>query len=535
MSPAQDGAHAPRGGGPPRPGRSRPPPLLLAFFGFAAAVLVATLLRIPAGRPLAGAVAADPRPTASVAGVLDGSWQAGMDAWFRQRYPLRNEAIRTYGQLKYSLLGKSANDTLVLVGGSIVEVAYIRASLNLDSVAPDPSLAERIDRYAAGVRAIQDGVEASGKRFLYLLSPSKDILFDGDLPARYALNDNTGVNPNNATLLVAAFQRLGVHFRDARDDVDAILRAGAFRPYSTTGTHWNYYAAAVTAQGLVADLDRIYGIRMPIPEILRVERTSRPAPVDTDVLALLNLWAGRLDAVYYDVAVGCTLPDGYAAPRMMYFGTSCQWELLPALEADGAIAGNDVFQYFNRRDGTGEYIPLASGVRSIEFRALLADNDLFLLESVSSVLPANHEAFVAAWADALSGTVRDNGLDRADGDIAIEASDPAGRTAAPGAVLEIPVRLSNGASNVRLTSSGEHPFSLSYHLLDAAGEEILHDGIRSAVPDVGPSSTADAVLRAVAPAEPGRYTLQLTFVVEGRFWGEELFPSLPVAIPLTVE
>lgn len=535
MSPARDGARAARRVRPPRPGRSRPPALVLAFFAVVSAVFIATLLRVPAGRPLAGAVAADPHPTASVAGVLDGSWQAGMDAWFRQRYPLRNEAIRTYSQLKYSLLGKSANDTLVLVDGSIVELAYIRASLNLDAVAPDPSLAERIDRYAEGVRAVQDGVEAAGKRFLYLLSPSKDRLFDGDLPARYALNDNTGINPNNATLLVAAFRRLGVHYRDARTDIDAILREGAFRPYSTTGTHWNYYAAAVTAQGLVADLERIYGIRMPVPGILRAVRTSRPAPVDTDVLALLNLWSGRLDAAYYDVRVGCALPDGYAAPRMMYFGTSFQWELLPALEADGAIRGNDVFQYFNRRDGTGEYAPLARSVRSIDFRALLEDNDLFLLENVSSVLPASHESFVAAWADALSGTVRENALDLADGDVAIEPADPTGRTAAPGDVLEIPVRLANGASNVRLASSGEHPFFLSYHLLDAEGKEILHDGIRSAVPDLGPASAADATLRAVAPTASGRYTLQLTFVVEGRFWGEELFPALPVAIPLTVE
>lgn len=66
------------------------------------------------------------------------------------------------------------------------------------------------------------------------------------------------------------------------------------------------------------------------------------------------------------------------------------------------------------------------------------------------------------------------------------------------------------------------PISLSYHWLNTSGEEVLFDGLRTAIPAGGIAAHASrhASMQVQAPLEAGAYILVLTLVQEGIAWFE---------------
>lgn len=65
--------------------------------------------------------------------------------------------------------------------------------------------------------------------------------------------------------------------------------------------------------------------------------------------------------------------------------------------------------------------------------------------------------------------------------------------------------------------------TLSYHWLDERGNAILWDGFRSPLTrTVAPGERTRATLAIRSPIPPGRYSLSIDFVDEGRFWFGEL-------------
>jgi len=510
---------------------------VVLFFAGIFLVLVLVFFDVQGDLHMYGEFVRAPRTTATLRGVLDGSWQSAYGAWFKENYPCRDYVIRTYDQFKYSVLGQSPNRFVTLVDGAVVEIAYIDQTLRLDVVDPQPALAERIERYADDLLTIQTELEKQGKKFLYVITPSKDYLYADRLPLRYAWNDNTDVNPNNWTLLVRAFDRRGVRYYDAHAAVDRVLAEGRYPPFSTTGTHWNTYLSAFAAQGLVDALDAAYGVDLPRPVVRNVQRVAQPQGQDRDLLDLLNLWFGRLDPEYLSVEIGYDLPAGAVATKLLYFGTSFQRQLLGSLEAPGAYRADDAFQYFQKRNGAGEYPLLEGGIEEIDLAALVTRNDLFLMENVSSYMPQADIDFAAALARYLKTGVQSyKEVSGGDGPIDLLLRSSAALHAHPGDALTVPLTVVNRTTNVTLSSTYRFPFRLSYHLLAEDGTVVLREGNRTPIArDIPPSASLETGLEVVAPTAPGHYVLQVTFVQEGRLWGEAYEEKLPVEIDLFVE
>jgi hypothetical protein len=512
------------------------PVLCSAFFAVVLVPFAFTFLGISGDLPLNGAVQTAVKPVLGLGRVLDGSWQKSFDAWYKENYPLRDFAIKTYNQFKYSVLDKSSTDSTTFIGNDLVETVYIEESLTVNFPSRQTDRVERVDRYAADVLAVQKGLEKAGRKFLYVITPSKDHLVADVLPARYTLNDHTDLNPNNRTLLIAAFDRLGVHYYDAVVVVDQLLTEGRYRPFSTTGTHWNLVSAAAAAQGLVHELNRIYRTDLPPPVLRGVQRVATPQGEDSDLLRLQNLWKGRLDKEYYAVDIGYDLPAGFVVPNLCYYGTSFGYQLLQVLETGDAYHAVDVFKYLDKRNAAGIFPQQKLGAYGIDFRSLVARDDLFLMESVSSFLPVPHEAFVEAFADYFENGPRfDFEVRDGNGSIDIVLKDSTALSARAGETIDIPLTLFNRTTNVTLSSSYDPPFSLSYHILDSSGVKFVQEVIRTPIADVGPSSSLDTAVRVLVPTTKGRYVLQITFVQENRLWGERYTDALPVEIDLVVD
>jgi O-antigen ligase/polysaccharide polymerase Wzy-like membrane protein len=97
-------------------------------------------------------------------------------------------------------------------------------------------------------------------------------------------------------------------------------------------------------------------------------------------------------------------------------------------------------------------------------------------------------------------------------------SPPAELAARPGEVAVVPVRLTNMGDRT-WTSSGVHPFALSYHLENVDGGSVTYDGPRTPLPlDLTPGDSVELEARLVAPSAPGTYIVDWDGVQEAVTW-----------------
>ena len=71
----------------------------------------------------------------------------------------------------------------------------------------------------------------------------------------------------------------------------------------------------------------------------------------------------------------------------------------------------------------------------------------------------------------------------------------------------------------------------SYHWLDDAGEVVVFDGLRTALPaPLGPGGTCRMPVSVLAPSSPGEYELRFDLVHEGHRWFDVPCSPLPVTV-----
>ena len=510
--------------------------LVVVFFAVIIVMCAFTFLGVTSRLFLYGTTDDTEKPVGSTDSILDGTYQSDYDTWYKENYPYRDYVVKTYNQFKYSVFNKSSNSNLSLIGDAIIETGYINNTLNINITSQDFDIIDRINVYAEQIYAIQTELEKKGKMFIYIITPSKDYLYLNNLPIKYTLNDNTDINQNIYTLLVEAFNKLGINYYDSYCAIDKVLDENKYYPYHTTGSHWNFYASAVAVQDIIGELNEIYGCDLPAPVINGVTKVTDPQGVDCDIYDLLNIWKGRMDDEYYIVDVEYHPAADYIAPNIMYFGTSFQYQLLYILEADGTYAADDVFKYFQKRDEAGDFKVLENNIFDINLEDLVNNNNLFVIENVSSSFKEPQQIFVSALSDYLkNGTKVGYEVLDGNGDINISLENTETVKAVPGEILAIPLTLNNETTNITLSSLSDVPFYLSYHILDSDGKEYLYDGIRTEIEDINPLSSLDTEINIEAPTEKGRYILQITFVQENRIWGENYSDKLPVELELVVE
>jgi O-antigen ligase len=97
-------------------------------------------------------------------------------------------------------------------------------------------------------------------------------------------------------------------------------------------------------------------------------------------------------------------------------------------------------------------------------------------------------------------------------------SPPAEVSVDPGGTTTVPVRVQNTGDRT-WAASGPHPFALSYHLADAAGQSVTYDGMRTPLPlDVAPGASVDLQAQIVAPRSRGTYVIEWDGIQEAVTW-----------------
>lgn len=93
-----------------------------------------------------------------------------------------------------------------------------------------------------------------------------------------------------------------------------------------------------------------------------------------------------------------------------------------------------------------------------------------------------------------------------------------------------------GRARLALENAGLAPWQgllLAYHWLDALGNPIVWDGIRTELPALAPGEQTEVEARVRAPIPPGSYRLAFDLVLEHRYWLAEL-GNVPLELAVEV-
>ncbi len=101
-----------------------------------------------------------------------------------------------------------------------------------------------------------------------------------------------------------------------------------------------------------------------------------------------------------------------------------------------------------------------------------------------------------------------------------------------GSENSIPIIVTNDSAVSWTSADG---FALSYHWLDATGETVVWDGLRTPLPNaVAPGTSIELSASVEAPRRPGDYLLRWDVVQEGAGWLSETEATGPDAVPVSV-
>lgn len=304
-------------------------------------------LRIRSAAPLAGV--ARPKPTPwTVEAFLSGETQKAVSINLGRALPVFPISVRAKNQLIFSLFGKSAASGVVIGrNGQLYEQFYIDEFCARGGA---PDLAH-IDQWAQDIRDIQDMTEAAGKRFVFLVSPSKAARLPEELPPEAVCAARATTMPAKLPSYLSALQAKGVHFVDGAGFISANRKAYPIPLFPRGGTHWNYLGAALVyreiAHVIAAPAVADYNFEWSVP--------PQATGTDRDLADLMNLLWPDLSYPTAAVARASAPPEGCGAGgRLLALGGSFVHEILATAAHAPCPPTIDYWFFMRTEDNTVE-------------------------------------------------------------------------------------------------------------------------------------------------------------------------------------
>jgi alginate O-acetyltransferase complex protein AlgJ len=351
-------------------------------------------LRIRSSEPLWGVAPPKPAPW-SVEAFLSGETQKAVSSNVGQLQPVFPLAVRIRNQFLYSALGVSGAPGITIGRERRLFETYYIDEYCARGAAPDPAA---VDAWAARLRETQDAVRASGKGFVYLISPSKAAAYRRYLPDTFVCPSLLRGTTDKLAPYRAALAAHGVAYVDGVALLAAAAPDYAIELFPPGGTHWNVLGAAIATRELTRRLNDGETAALPAYDFAWGTR-QEPVGADIDLLRLLNLlwwdWRYPSASVVGRSAGVCEKP-----PQIFAVGGSFLIEVLANLTEASCAARVDYWHYMKgARPGESRRWrrlaahaddfsrPMGEAVETDEaFRRGLAWGDVVLLEENEAVI-----------------------------------------------------------------------------------------------------------------------------------------------------
>lgn len=239
------------------------------------------------GDGLAGYQPSSPAPRASLSDWFDRSFQIAANQWWRERFGMRFFFVKLDNQLDYWLFDRIYEGEFSLVYGDdkwIYNLGGVQGYCMLRA----PSDEEAVRNLLAGVRRLQDALDAHGIPFVFLLSPVKASVYPDPIPDQYCTPH--GSAGYDYDVYRPLFDEYGIRM------VDGYALTNAAKPewpnvtlFAQGGAHWNNLGAYYTASALLETLRPL--VPKPIPPLVlgEVSIDNDPNGHDRDLVDFQNL------------------------------------------------------------------------------------------------------------------------------------------------------------------------------------------------------------------------------------------------------
>jgi hypothetical protein len=231
-------------------------------------------------------VVQDASDSLSLHSVLTGRYQQSISRAVGVLSPLFKPAIHWKNQLYYTLLGTAGSDRVV-VGKhrELLEMTYLDEYCARNAATFRP----KAEEWAASIRTLQDELQAMGKPFVYVITPSKVAQYPQFIPDGYKCPASAADKDSKLAVWDDALTRHGVRFVDGASPLPAAREHYGIDMFPRGGIHWNKLAAALATQDVIATVNAQHASPPLIPFTFTWAVSYWPNAGDRDLLDIMNL------------------------------------------------------------------------------------------------------------------------------------------------------------------------------------------------------------------------------------------------------
>jgi hypothetical protein len=349
------------------------------------------------GRPvvtLSGVTNPAPQPRFDLQSLLSGATQSAMEPWLTERMGRPREFyLRLKNGFDFVLgrsdAGVSIGRSWFLNGKSYVDEWCLRHDRQVTEAAVAPEI--------AAVVAIRNAMQARGKPFVFLISPSKAAVLPEYLPTWCAPTDQ----PRQYDVLLAGLKSADVPVVDGHDIALHAKATEHWAPFGRDGVHWNDIGQFYAARALVGELERQLGQQIGDLRLKDLKVDDRPRGAEADAGLIANLpFVLQPVSVHasFEVANRLTTPTG------LFVGTSFSWGPLQIMMGQKLFSRSKFYYYFSSsyRYDPGDLVGTAEGeIAAADLSHWLSGADFVVLEANEAELSVGHIAKFAAAVEAL--------------------------------------------------------------------------------------------------------------------------------------
>lgn len=350
--------------------------LPLGIFCPLAAFGLLSLLKVPEPIQLHNFTASEHPGRITYETVHTGEYQSDLAAWIGDAFCGHNVLLKSYNQLKYSVLKEASGDCMVGKEGYLYSKSQT-AAWAAGSHSNNIRVVE-YEEYAKQIKSLQDLLEKRGKSFLFLLNPVKAEVCADHLPAKYLFlaDQYADTEESIVPMLERALDKYGVNYFDTTDFLRSMNEGGKIQVFHNTGHHWTLDAVVAALNECFQSCKIALG-NIDIPEIRIQGNRDETFEVDLDIYDLQNLFWGIRDKEYHTPNITY---DHMSQNNVFLFGTSFGYEIERVLHQSGSNrAFNRIVSY---RYFTNKHILDESGMRELPFTSEQDISELGIMEDI---------------------------------------------------------------------------------------------------------------------------------------------------------
>jgi alginate O-acetyltransferase complex protein AlgJ len=343
---------------------------------------------------LSGVTNPAPPPRFDLPSFFSRAMQSAMEPWLTERMGRPRESyLRLKNGIEYLLgrsdAGVSIGRSWFLNGESYVDEWCLRRDRQVTEAVIAPVI--------AAVISIRKAMEARGKPFIFLISPSKAAVFPEYLPSWCAPTDQ----PRPYDVLLAGLKSANVPIVDGHDIALRVKATEPWPPFGRDGVHWNDVGQFYAARALVGELERQLGEQIGDLRLRGVQVDDKPRGAEADAGLIANLpFVLRPVSVHASFEVA----NRQMTPTGLFVGTSFSWGPLEIMMGQKLFSRSKFYYYFTSsfRYDPGDLVGNAEGQTAVsDLSRWLSDTDFVVLEANEAELGHGHIAKFAAAVEAL--------------------------------------------------------------------------------------------------------------------------------------